>query len=315
MDRLTILSFPSPLLVALCGWHIHSPPPWPGAAVSELPEQHWTMHSIHCRGGTKERKLPFLNVCLQRKDDGSITTLVFRKATHTNQYLSFDSHYPVAHKAAVVRTLMCRASALSSNGVERVAEEKKVMEALRDNGYPSGFVHRHSDNRAPRWREDDQRLPRTSLTLPPYVSGLSETVRRVLRPLDIKVVFRPLHTLRHQLVHPKDPVPMDQRTGVVYQIPCSDCPKVYIGQSGKSLKHQLVEDQQALRNGDVAASALAEHTWSTGQHVDPFKALVVDTQPFVTTRCLLESWHIQLHSDMLNRERGTLPREHTALLD
>ena len=173
-------------------------------------------------------------MCLQREDDGFITTSVFRKATHTNQYLSFDSHHPVAHKAAVVRTLMCRASALSSNGVERVAEEKKVMEALRDNGYPSGFVHRHSDNMAPRRREDDQGLPRTSLTLP-YISGLSETVRRVLRPLDIKMVFRPLHTLRHQLVHPKDPVPMDQRTGVVYQIPCSD-PKL----------------QRALQNGYVA---------------------------------------------------------------
>ena len=137
----------------------------------------------------EERKLLFLDVCLQREDDGSITTSVFTKATNTNQYLSFDSHHPAAHKAAVVRTLMCRASALSSNGVERVAEEKKVMEALRDNGYPSGFVHRHSDNRAPRRGEDDQREPRTSLTLPD-ISGLSETVRKVLRPLDIKVVFR-----------------------------------------------------------------------------------------------------------------------------
>ena len=75
---------------------------------------------------------------------------MFRKATHTNQYLSFDSHHPVAHKAVVVRSLMHRASTLSSNGVERVAEEKKVMEALGDNGYPLGFIRRHSDNRTSR---------------------------------------------------------------------------------------------------------------------------------------------------------------------
>ena len=87
-----------------------------------------------------EGKLPFLDVCLQRDDNGSLTTSVFRKATHTNQYLSFDSHHPVAHNAAVVRTLMHRASTLSSNSLERVAEEKKVLEALRDNGYPSGFA-------------------------------------------------------------------------------------------------------------------------------------------------------------------------------
>ena len=89
------------------------------------------------------------------------------------------------------------------------------MEALRDNGYLSGFIHRHSDNRTSRQTEDDQRLPRTSLTLP-YIGGLSEAVRRVLRPLDIKMAFRPLHTLRHQLVQPKDPVPKDQQAGVVY---------------------------------------------------------------------------------------------------
>ena len=97
-----------------------------------------------------EGKLPFLNVCLQRDDNGSLTTSVFRKATHTNQYLSFDSHHSVAHKAAVVRTLMHRASTLSLNSMERVAEEKKVLEALRNNGYPSGFIHRYSDNRTPR---------------------------------------------------------------------------------------------------------------------------------------------------------------------
>ena len=43
--------------------------------------------------------------------------------TRTNQYLSFDSHHPVAHKAVVVKALMHRASTLSSNSVERVAEE------------------------------------------------------------------------------------------------------------------------------------------------------------------------------------------------
>ena len=62
----------------------------------------------------------------------------------------------------------------------------------------------------------------------PYISGLLETVKRNLRPLDIRVAFRPHSTLKRQLVHLKDPVPMDQRTGVVYQIPCSECPKVYI---------------------------------------------------------------------------------------
>ncbi|MDA8010189.1 MAG: GIY-YIG nuclease family protein, partial [Alphaproteobacteria bacterium] len=230
-----------------------------------------------------------------------------------NQYLSFTSHHPTAHKVAVIRTLMTRANTLSSSGVERVQEEKQIVEALQENGYPPSFVHKHSHPRRPRREMDDQK-PRTTLTLP-YIAGLSEAVRRILAPLEIKVAFRPQSTLRSLLVHPKDPVPMDQRKGVVYSVPCDGCSKVYIGQTGRSLKHRLAEHRRALKNGDVAASALAEHTLATGHLVDLTKSEVIDCHPYATTRCLLESWHIQRNPDALNREKGTLPEVYTALLE
>ena len=177
-------------------------------------------------------KLPFLDLCLCRKADGSITTSVHRKATHANQYLSFDSHHPMAHKASTVRTLMSRASALSSNGVERVAEEKRIVDALKENGYPLSLIHRYSGSRTSRPVKDHQRPPRTSLTLP-YIGGLSKTIRRILGPLDST-----------------DPVPMDKRTGGIYQIACSECLKVYVRQSGRTL------NRRALQNGDVATHLL-----------------------------------------------------------
>ena len=37
--------------------------------------------------------------------------------------------------------------------------------------------------------------------------------------------------------------------GVVYSIPCDGCPNVYIGQTGRSLKHRLAEHRRALKNG------------------------------------------------------------------
>ena len=219
--------------------------------------------------------------------NGTVTTLVYRMATHTNQCLFFSSHRTVTHKvAAVVRTLTTMASALSSSGVERVEEEKQVVNALKENGYPSSFIYKHSCPSRPRQGVDDQR-PRTTLTLP-YSSGLSEAVRRILKPLDIRVVFRPLSTLCRLLVHPRDPVPMEERKGVVYSVQCDECPKMYIRQTGQSLKHQLAEHQR----GDVAASALAEHALDTGHHVDLSKSEGTD-HPYTTTRCLLESWHMQ----------------------
>ena len=208
---------------------------------------------------------------------------------------------------------MTRANTLSSSGVERVQEEKQIVDALQENDYPASFIHKHSHPRRPRREMNDQR-PRTTLTLP-YIAGLSEAVRRILAPLEIKVVFRPQSTLHSLLVHPKDPVPMDQRKGVVYSVPCDGCSKVYIGQTGRSLKHRLAEHRRVLKNGDVAASALAEHTLATGHLVDLTKSEVIDRHPYATTRCLLESWHIQRNPDALNREKGTLPEVYTALLE
>ena len=116
---------------------------------------------------------PFLDILLNREEDGSIGTSVHRKATHTNQYLCFHSHHPAAHKRAVVRTLMCRAEALSSSGVivSRTQEEKLVSQALQGKGYSKGFIHKHT------YPQPDWKTPRNQVT-----SGLFKAIRRVLAP-------------------------------------------------------------------------------------------------------------------------------------
>ena len=72
---------------------------------------------------------------------------------------------------------------------------------------------------------------------------------------------------------------MDERKGVVYSISCTLCPKVYIGQTGRYLKHWLKEHRRAVRNGDVAASVLAEHALVAGYGIDLSKAEILDSNP------------------------------------
>ena len=60
-------------------------------------------------------KLPFLDTCVQRTTDGKLETVVYRKPTHTDKYLSFNSHHPRSHKKSVVTTLFQRAENLTSN--------------------------------------------------------------------------------------------------------------------------------------------------------------------------------------------------------
>ena len=66
------------------------------------------------------------------------------------------------------------------------------------------------------------------------------------------------------------------------------------------LDHRIAEHWQALRNGDVAASALAEHVFRAGHKMDLSKATVIDTRPHAQTHYRLESWHIQHEWTPLN---------------
>ena len=94
---------------------------------------------------------------------------------------------------------------------------------------------------------------------------------------------------------------------MVYSIRCGECTRTYIGQTGRTLDYHLAEHRWALRNGDVSASALAEHVFAAGHKGDLSKAMVINTHPHADTHCLLESWHIQHEQAPLNRGKGTLP--------
>ena len=62
-----------------------------------------------------EGSIPFLDVLVTRDSEGHLTTSVYRKPTHTDQYLSYASHHPSHQKLGVVRTLASRADDITSN--------------------------------------------------------------------------------------------------------------------------------------------------------------------------------------------------------
>ena len=63
---------------------------------------------IFTREDEENNSMPFLDAKFTRKEDGSVKSTVYRKKTHTDQYLNFASHHPKIQKLGVVRTLMNR---------------------------------------------------------------------------------------------------------------------------------------------------------------------------------------------------------------
>ena len=99
----------------------------------------------------QKKKKPWLNLTTgkalvglrttgPRREDGSIKPLVYRKATHTDQYLSFQSHHPLQHTLAVIRTLLERSDSIVTEEEDRKQEEEHIRTALHTCGYPDWAI-------------------------------------------------------------------------------------------------------------------------------------------------------------------------------
>ena len=63
----------------------------------------------------------------------------YRKSTHMDKYLDFESHHPLSHKKSVVSTLLARVRSHFSSTSTATAELNHIMCALQSNGYPKAF--------------------------------------------------------------------------------------------------------------------------------------------------------------------------------
>ena len=90
-------------------------------------------------------------------------------------------------KQSVMGSLLHRVDYISQEGT--IAKEKEVMGVLQENGYPTACLESWRKRKSSATRNDaGKERPQVSVCLP-YVGGLSEKIRRILKPLSIGVVL------------------------------------------------------------------------------------------------------------------------------
>ncbi len=88
----------------------------------------------------------------------------------------------------------------------------------------------------------------------PYVSGLSEKLRRIFNKQHIPVFFKPGNTLRQKLVHPKDRTPHTQKSNLVNAVQCSkECNDLYISETKQTLHKRMAQHTRANTSGPDTA--------------------------------------------------------------
>jgi hypothetical protein len=243
--------------------------------------------------------LPFLDCLVHHNPDYSIKTTVYRKPTHTDQYLNFDSHHHLAHKRSVVNTLLNRADLIVTNPDDREKEKQHVRAVLKDNGYLPWTLTPHQR------KEKTTTAPRRQYvnTYPtgiPYIQGVSDELGQIYKRHNIKTFQKPYNSIRSLLVKPKDPTKDCDKCGLIYGLKCS-CGETYVGETARAFGIRVKEHQKRIGTN---ITAMGEHLRDTGHQLDTDSNKIIARESGFWSRKYREAIEIQIARPRLNRDTG-----------
>ena len=211
--------------------------------------------SLPVKNKEKMGLLPFLDVLVLPKEDGSLNSTVFRKATHTDQYLQWDSYHTLPSKYSVVGTLLHRTNTICSEPQLLRQEEDHLYKALSTCKYPTWALNRIKmkiKNPNTRKNNNKQKKPGTDIIQKPHITvpyqrGLSESFKRTCNNHGVQVHFKGGTTIKNLLMAPKDQDPIKKRSGVIYRFKCNrvECDDEYIGESSRTFWREVQGTSQS----------------------------------------------------------------------
>ena len=126
----------------------------------------------------KDGCIPFLDTLIVKKSNGTVKLQVYRKPTHTDQYLSYHSHHPLHQKLGVIRTLFDRKDNIVTDDQDRAVEEQKVEDALKICGYPGWTFEKvkgqmHAVKPKKDVKKKENKGQNRGMVVVPYVKGVT----------------------------------------------------------------------------------------------------------------------------------------------
>ena len=270
---------------------------------------HRPTHKIHCRATQHGRSHTFLDT-LSKPNGEEISVSVYRKPTHTNRYLDFNSSHPISAKIAVVRGLIDRDENICSDPVILAKEVEHLGKVLHYNNYPQWLIDKQgkSDKSGPLIQPDTgHEIKKQFYISVPYFPGLSESYKWIFKYMAIQVCFKGVNTLKPMLMYPTDKISMDQKKDVVYHWECQadGCNSSYIRETSRALGERVKEHSK------LTTSAILKHCTDFHQPLPSIiNFSIIDKDHSQITREAKEAIHIQRLDPNLNRNIGKMSIPH-----
>ena len=129
----------------------------------------------------EDGSIPFLDTIIRPEADGTFTIGVYRKPTHTDLYLPWDSNHNIAAKYSVINTLSFRALTISSTPELAEQELQHLEKVLVQCKYPTWAIkkifkkHQQKKKKHP----PSNRYPAKCHIVVPYSQGIRESVKNI----------------------------------------------------------------------------------------------------------------------------------------
>ena len=145
--------------------------------------------------GLSINSIPFLDTIVMPQPDGSIKTTVYRKPTHTDMYLHWDSYHPMSAKFSIINTLRHRSKTVCSNSQLLKEKEDHLNKVLRRCKYPMWALNRvNVTQNKKKNKEGASKNSNTSIKKPyiivPYIQGMSESCKNICRKHGVECISK-----------------------------------------------------------------------------------------------------------------------------
>ena len=260
-----------------------------------------------CEEQREDGSLPFLDVLVIPNEDGSLSSTVFRKPTHTDLYLQWDSHCTLPSKYSVIGTLLHRAKTICSDPQLLEQEEENLYKALSTCKYPAWALNRiNMKMRNPTIRRNNNNQKKSGIDtnqkpyiIVPYHRGLSESFKKTCNNHGVQEYFKGGTTIKNLLMAPKDQDPMKSRSEVIYRFKCNrvECDDEYKGESSKTFGERFKEHLKA-------PSPIFDHFNTTGHQISLENFSIVGREEQNLMIAFKEALYIRVNNPSLNRNIG-----------
>ncbi|CAF3703119.1 unnamed protein product [Rotaria socialis] len=239
-----------------------------------------------------DNTIPFLDVLVTIDDvHNQLTTSLYRKPTHTGLYLLWDSSQSRRYKIGLIKTLVIRIYRICSTKEIIQKEINQLKETLENNGYPQHITKRGiSEGEIIIRKETKAQIKAINknannniiyFTIAYYgqeslvfAARVKRICKKLAPNLNIQFAFRKHLSLKRiflPILKGKDE--SKEKKNLIYSIPCSNCEKVYIGETSRMRETRMAEHRSKIKTL-ASDSKLVEHI---EQHKHKFDFSKVET--------------------------------------